>query len=109
PPSRQAAAPVPEGLSLGPRAAPVRVLRRFLAVLLDPALDLGMWNGENFTHCGLEPRPRLRACDVFRLGLHGLIMTRIYKDSDSRFRYSATCPRIVRASSASYFSRACAT
>src|ERR1035437_6128027 len=48
------------------RAAPVRILRGFLAVLRDPALNLGVGNRDNLAHRGIEPPPRFRAFNVLR-------------------------------------------
>ena len=57
-------------VSLGLWASPMRVARSLLAVLLDPALNLGVRYGYDAAHSALEALPRFRAFDIFRLGLH---------------------------------------
>src|ERR1017187_5540505 len=62
------------GWSLRLGAALVRVPCGRLTLARDPRLDLGVRHGHNAAHGALEPLPGFRAFDVFRFGLHGLII-----------------------------------
>ena len=48
--------------------------RRLALVLGDPLLNHAVRHGDDLVHGGIEPLPRFRAFDVFRLRLHGSIM-----------------------------------
>jgi len=52
------------------------VVRRFLAVFLDPPLNLGVRHGEHALHRLLEPRKGFRSFEHLRMGLHRLMIAR---------------------------------
>ena len=55
--------------------------RRLALVLGDPLLNHAVRHGDDLVHGGIEPLPRFWAFDVFRFGLHTLMMPQLQQSS----------------------------